>query len=525
MQYQFKEKHLTILLFITGIILLLSNIWGNSIYILDEAKNSVCAREMLERRDIIVPTFNYELRTDKPPLHYFFMMISYSIFGVNEFSARFFSVIAGIGTLMITFYYTRRFIGFWTAFWSTLTLISSLHFILEFHLAVPDPYLIFFISLTLFSFYDYYQNNKFSQLLIFYISLALGVLTKGPVALALPGLIIIIFLLFNQDFKWKTIWKFNSLAGLLLFSIIALPWYIFVGIETNGEWIDGFFFKHNINRFTETMEGHGGLFFVPFLYVLIGMLPFSVFIIQAVKMIWQQRKVNVFGLFCLIVVLVIITFFSISSTKLPNYTIPAYPFLAVIFGVFLSDSKEKKGSKYFLVGSIIGILITAAAFTALTIEKNLNPLKYYALLFLVIPVFSFIGFYFSQKKENFKALISLSSGWIIASLLFFYIIFPKIDSKNPVSETRAIVDQFEQVAYYGNYNPAFSFYIQKEIPQLESIEDVNRFFKKQQSAILISTTKYENQLNTLDSIKEIVRTKDLFETPTTIVYTDSKTMD
>ncbi len=523
MQYQFKEKHLTILLFITGIILLLSNIWGNSIYILDEAKNSVCAREMLERRDIIVPTFNYELRTDKPPLHYFFMMISYSLFGVNEFSARFFSVIAGLGTLIITFFYTKRFTGFWTAFWAALALISSLHFMLEFHLAVPDPYLIFFITLSLFSFYNYYQNNKISQLLIFYISLAFGVLTKGPVGLGLPGLIIVIFLLFNYDFKWKTIWRFKPLIGLLLFFMITLPWYILVGIKTNWEWINDFFFQHNLNRFGNAMEGHGGLFFIPFLYVIVGMLPFSVFFLRAFQNIWKQRKQNEFGLFCLIVVVVIVIFFSFSSTKLPNYTMPSYPFLAVILGMYLSNVREKKLNVYFLISMLLGLLIVAGAFIALYIEEELSSLKFYTLLFLVIPVAALIGFYFSPKKENIKALISLSAGWTMASLLFFYIIFPKIDSKNPVSETRKLIDQFDQVAYFGNYNPAFSFYVKKKIPQLKTPEDVNDFFQKHEDAIVISTTKYENQLQGLFTAKEIVRTKDLFETPTTLVYINKKT--
>ncbi|MFO7830145.1 MAG: glycosyltransferase family 39 protein [Bacteroidales bacterium] len=525
MQYQIKKEHLIILLFLVGVIVLSSNIWGSSIYILDEAKNSVCAREMLDRGDLIVPTFNYELRTDKPPLHYFFMMISYSLFGVNEFSARFFSFIAGFWVLIITFFYTKKFAGFWTSFWATLALISSLHFVLEFHLAVPDPYLIFFISLSLFSFYDYYKNDKFLQLIIFYFSLALGVLTKGPVALGLPGLIIVSFLFFKRDFRWNTIWRFKPLIGLLLFFAITLPWYILVGIKTNGEWLNEFFFQHNLNRFSDAMEGHGGYFFIPFLYVAVGMLPFSVFFLRAFQKVWNHRKENEFGLLCLIVVMVFVIFFSFSSTKLPNYTMPSYPFLAVILGVYLSNVREKKLNIYFLISIFLGLLIVIGAFIALYIEKELNPLKFYTLLFLVIPVAAIIGFYFSRKKENIKALSSLSVGWILASLLFFYVIFPKIDSKNPVSEARKLIDRFDKVAYFGNYNPAFSFYVKKEIPQLRTPEDVINFFQKHQNAIVISTTKYENQLQILCTAKEIVRTKDLFETPTTLVYTNKKTND
>ena len=75
------------------------------IYILDEAKNAECAREMLVSGDYIVPYFNGQLRTDKPPLHYFFMVISYKLFGVSAFSARFFSAVFGALTILISFFF------------------------------------------------------------------------------------------------------------------------------------------------------------------------------------------------------------------------------------------------------------------------------------------------------------------------------------------------------------------------------------------------------------------------------------
>ncbi len=88
------------------VFILLFRLGAAPIYILDEAKNAQCAREMLQKQDFIVPTFNGELRTDKPVLHYYFMMAAYSIFGVNEFAARFFSVILGCLTVLLTYFFT-----------------------------------------------------------------------------------------------------------------------------------------------------------------------------------------------------------------------------------------------------------------------------------------------------------------------------------------------------------------------------------------------------------------------------------
>ncbi|WP_293445151.1 glycosyltransferase family 39 protein, partial [Persephonella sp.] len=165
----YRSFIIPIFIFICSFFVFSANIGGLSIYSLDEAKNSECAREMLERGDLIVPTFNYQLRTDKPPMHYYFMMLSYKLFGVNEFSARFFSSFFGALTVLITFLFGRRYLGEKVAFLSFIVLVSSLHLSVQFHMAVPDPYLIFFINAALFSFYVGFTEKKKVFLYLFYV--------------------------------------------------------------------------------------------------------------------------------------------------------------------------------------------------------------------------------------------------------------------------------------------------------------------------------------------------------------------
>jgi 4-amino-4-deoxy-L-arabinose transferase-like glycosyltransferase len=330
-----------ILITIISFVLISSNIGGLYIYALDEAKNSVCAREMMERGDLIVPTFNYEMRTDKPPLHYYFMQLSYLIFGVNEFSARFFSVIMGVLTIITTWWLASRYLGPRTGLYSALVLLSSLHFILQFHMAVPDPYLIFLLTLGLAFFYIYHEEEKPAYLLLSYIAFGLGTLTKGPVALVLPGLSILVFLLIQKKFnrryfrKLKPFWIFGVLLAVIL------PWYVLVALKTDGEWTREFFLYHNVNRYTDTMEGHGAIFLATPLMVIVGVLPFSIFFIQSFRLGWKKRKKIRLLLYSIIIILVIVVFFSISSTKLPNYTVPAYPFLAILIGHYLARLHDR----------------------------------------------------------------------------------------------------------------------------------------------------------------------------------------
>ena len=194
-----KNFSISLIIFFISLLIFLANSWGLSIYSLDEAKNSECAREMLERGDFIVPTFNYELRTDKPPLHYYFMILGYKIFGVNEFSARFFSAVFGALTVLITYLISARYLGTKIGLLSVLVLISSLHTAIQFHMAVPDPYLIFFINASLFSFLYGFEERKKFFIYLFYVFTAFGVLSKGPVAVVLPSFIIFLYLIFTKN--------------------------------------------------------------------------------------------------------------------------------------------------------------------------------------------------------------------------------------------------------------------------------------------------------------------------------------
>ncbi|MEJ7671145.1 MAG: glycosyltransferase family 39 protein [Chitinophagaceae bacterium] len=162
--------------------------------------------EMLQRGDFIVPTFNGELRVDKPPLHYFLMMAAYKMFGVNEFAARFFSVIMGLLTILITYRYTNRLFDKLTAFCATLVLATSTQFLFEFRLSVPDPYLIFFITIGLFSAFTWVKENNISQLYISSAAFALAILAKGPVALVLPAICLFVWVIIKKQWKTALTW-------------------------------------------------------------------------------------------------------------------------------------------------------------------------------------------------------------------------------------------------------------------------------------------------------------------------------
>jgi len=517
-----KQKSL-LLIVILAIAVCYANISGLDVYALDEAKNAEAAREMYESGDYVVPYYNYQLRTDKPPLHYYFMATGYSIFGVNEFGARFFSSLMGVLTIMITFLFARKHFGDKAGLNAALVLIASIHLALQFHMSVPDPYLVFFMTWAFYSFYEAYKTNSKWQLLSFYIAIGCGILTKGPVAIGLPGLAALLFLFTQKDFKWKTIWRLQPFGGLLLSLLISVPWFYSVHIQTNGVWTQEFFFKHNFSRFSDSMEGHSGSPLLTFAFVFgLGMLAFIPFSVQSFKHAWKERKDSAL-MYVLMAASVIVVFFAISSTKLPNYTVPSYPLIAILIGVYISKINNSWFSKlgnriglFFYTVLLIGFPVVI--YFVLKGDKSLSDLT--GLAFYFIPL-SAVGIYIlvqGIKKKNIEGVLWMNiSVWCVTIMLFFHLIFPQVDAQNPVRQTLPTMDTSTTIIAYRRLNPAFVFALKREVPMFDDIESVIQTMNSQPKGYIITRTEFQEELENIPELEFHDKARDLFENPTTLI--------
>ena len=516
----FENKSLCIV-FLVSFVICFFSIYSFPIYILDEAKNSEAAREMLVGGNWIVPMFNGELRTDKPPLHYFFMMLGYKLFGVTAMGARFFSAVFGALTLLCTYSFVEKFSSKEQGFLAWLVLASSLFFVQVFHQAVPDPYLIFFVSTGLFCFYDFYKTRNKISLILFYVLLGLGVLSKGPVAIALPGLIVGIFLWTRKELFTKKLFHYKPILGTLLILLVAAPWFVAVHYATDGEWTQGFFFEHNFKRFGSTMEGHGGIFLLTWAFVILGLLPFSVYVIQAFRESWRKKQES-FVLFSLIVSVVFIVFFSISSTKLPNYTMPCYPFLAALIALYLDGVlKDSKRSKFLSWGIwallIITVALPIAGYFGLKSEKQLVNVNWLSGFILILTIGSILSLYFFKKKQYQKSLSSIAVSWIVFGMVLFGFIYPKLIDQNPVSLSKKYLKEGTDFVAYDRFDRAFPINYNTTIEVLPTLEKVKNYLDSVPNGIVISNSRHRDSLLQLKDILVLLDQKALFEGNTTLL--------
>lgn len=507
-----------------GCLVYFSNLGGTSIYILDEAKNAGCAMEMMQQGEWIIPTFNDKLRTDKPPLHYYFMRASYAAAGITPFAARFFSALAGLLMIMVVYKNVERHLNAVVAFYTALVILSSIQLTIQFHLAVPDPYLILFITVGLFSFFNGFHYNP-RKIYWLYVACGLGFMTKGLVAVILPGLIIFLYLIFTRMLNWTSIRKLNIPLGIIIFAVIALPWYVAVGYYTKGEWLRGFFLDHNLNRYTATMEGHGGFPLAPFAILIAALLPFSVFIFQSIRLTIKERREHPLLIFCLTTGSVFAVFFSFSRTILPSYPAPAIPFLAICIGYFLYRLDEDKGIFRnhwipFSLNMIISFGMFFGAYYALQAEKMMNDSLHLIWIFLILPLGSLAGWYFFVKRQISSFIFCWSGSWIILGLLFFYIVYPGIDAKNPVTNSMPLIQKSypdHQIVAYHIFNPAYVFALRQTIEVMDSADELKRLSENGNKVLVITRKKYVDELEALKNLKVVYSGRDLFEKNETVI--------
>lgn len=372
------EKHPALLnrLSVVGLVLLcgVAFFWNlGSIGLIDETEPlfAEAARQMTVTGDWITPYFNGETRFDKPPLIYWLMAIAYQVLGVNEWSVRLPSALAATALTVMGFYVLRRY-GFpspqlaqtapddlttakgdrqrWLAAWIGSSLIAlNFHTLVWARTGVSDMLLSGCMGTAMLAFFCGYAESDRPRIrqgwyLAFYGLLALAVLAKGPVGVVLPGLTIGLFLLYTGTL-WAVLREMRLLWGSIIFLAIAVPWYVLV-IQRNGQsYIESFFDYHNVERFTQVVNGHSAPWYFYFLVVLGGFFPWSVYLPVAMARLrlgqrsqWlQQPRSAHLGLFALMWFVAIFGFFTIAVTKLPSYVLPLMPAAAILIGLLWSD--------------------------------------------------------------------------------------------------------------------------------------------------------------------------------------------
>ncbi|GAB1857021.1 hypothetical protein MHTCC0001_18570 [Flavobacteriaceae bacterium MHTCC 0001] len=274
------------------------------------------------------------------------------------------------------------------------------------------------------------------------------------------------------------------------------------------------------------MEGHGGIFLITWAFVILGLLPFSAFVVQGFITAWKE-KMNDFILFAFITSAVFIVFFSISGTKLPNYTMPCYPFIAILIAVYLDTLlKEKTQRKWYSISLIVLIVISVAipigAFIAFNVENQLKPLKWQSLWLVIAPIGTIISFYFLKRKRLKNSIASLGLSWVVLGMAIFGIVYPKLLNQNPVSKSFKIIPEGATIVAYKRFDAAFPINYKRTFHVVHSKREVEKLLEVPNTYIITNERNVNAELKDVDSISILLEYKALFENHKTVILTSTK---
>ena len=290
---------------------------GVPLFDVDEGAFSESTREMLARGDYLTTWLNGQPRYDKPILTYWLQALSVLLFGAREFAFRLPSTLAAVGWMVAILLFTRQQTERRTAYVAALIAATSVGVGVIGRAATADALLNLFLALAMFDIYRYMDQPLSRYRRRAFLWIALGVLTKGPVALLIPFAVsAIAFALHGKLRLWRQ--AVLDPAGWSILLALAGPWYVIEYVRQGDAFIAGFFLRHNVERFMAPLQGHRGN---PFYYLpaaLLLLLPYSGMFLRILPGVCdlRARPLDTF-LWCWF--LFVLVFFSMAATKLPHY--------------------------------------------------------------------------------------------------------------------------------------------------------------------------------------------------------------
>lgn len=333
---------------------------------LDEGAFTEATREMLLRGDYISTYLNGAPRFDKPVLIYWLQAVSVTLFGQSEFAFRLPSALCATAWVGFVFLFVRRLRDTNTGLVAAAFTATAAGITVIGRAAIADALLNMLIAAACFSAYRFLADDDRRWLRAAFIAIGFGLLAKGPVAILVPVATTFLFCLTTRDLARWFRGVFDP-AGWLLMLAIAAPWYIAQYAAQGDAFIQGFFFVHNINRFSAPKHGFDGsvFFYVPWLFV--ATLPFLAPLLNVLRRpfdVWADPAQR----FCLIWFLFVLVFFSLSGTKLPHYAFYGYTGLFVLMA--LNADRLRSGFWALLPAAL---LFAALLFLPLALEQFVGP--------------------------------------------------------------------------------------------------------------------------------------------------------
>ncbi len=448
----------------------------------DEGRYAEIAREMLVSHDWVTPRLDGFLFFDKPPLHYWASATAYLAFGVHPWSARLWCALTGLLAMLAVGWAGKRLFGHEVGGYAMAILGSSLVFAMAAHLDTLDVSVSAFLALGM-AFFLVAQFDPSAAPhrvwlnVLMWTSLALAILSKGLIGVVLPGLALVVFVLWQRDIRM--IWRTSPWLGLLVIAVIAAPWFVMI-CRVHPAFFDYFFIREHFTRFLTSDDGRSKPigFFIP--VVVLGLFPWTLLLP------WRRADWKLLDSrdparrFLLVWVGVTFLFFSASHSKLTFYVLPLFPAAALLLAWLLARmSVETLVLRLWWLATFAGVAAAIIVISMLTVrsideEAIRSVLGGGAEALALVALAAMVGSWAAPRGRRPLAIHLLALSSLLAWQLVLVASQPYVELKSaaPVATVvRAAMGPHTEIFVVQAYQGGLPFYIDRLVAVVDEHRD------------------------------------------------------
>lgn len=428
-------------------------LWDNS-----ETAYGEVAREMLATGDPVVMHFNGAPWFVQPPLYFWAAAFLAKLVGVSALALRLPSAFATIAMGAVVGLCAGRLVNSRVAIFASVILTTSLMQAVLGRLAIMDSLLDLAVTLTILALFVAFRNGRERYWYAAWIVAALGFLTKGPVALVIPLLVVGAWALWERRCGGTIfvpalrMW----LIGALLFFSIAAPWFALIAHACGSVALRELLGHYTVGRYLGTIENQNGpvWYYIP--AAILGFFPWSAFFVPALIAGWKAARIRAdapasaqFERLCLAWAILPFVFFSLAQTKLPNYIaleLPALAFLTALWFDSVVDCDDRRA--LFRWAGLVPVTIGAMGIAIRVFARHnrlvgdmqavLGDLALLGLLFLIGSILCMIFLSFKHSAEFGPLALAATS---LGAMLVIALIEPHVERFKPIPTLARVVER------------------------------------------------------------------------------------
>ena len=357
------------LLSAVGALMFIANLGSYPFYTKGEPREAVTVLAMASGGGVILPMrAGVELPSKPLLMHWIAALLSMLAGGVNEWTVRMPSALFGLAGILVCYCYVRRLFEDRAAFIAALMLATSVQYLQSATGARVDMTLTFFLEVAFFEFLLIGEGLTRRRILL-YVAIALAILAKGPVGIALPAGVALIWI--AAQWRWDLLRDLRLARGTAIVAVLAGWWYVAASIIGGRAFIEKQLVAENFVRFVGAAnfhEGHAHAFYYLEGALAAGFLPWTPLLALVFsRALRAPRRVDARLIYMLIWIGVVLGFYSLSHSKRGVYLLPLYPALATIIALYIVDAIDAPAATDRLVGffaSVYGAVLAVVGLLA-----------------------------------------------------------------------------------------------------------------------------------------------------------------